>query len=224
MLDHAATPKRSRQVPANADNGGRQQTARGRETQGRQPRPELSSSPADRRLAGQSRSVSTSDGRAARPCQSRPNPDLRHHDREAIVEAIAGVRQGEEDRAPYCTPTYAAMEAGASWVLLGHPKTAIPILEKSRSEWLRNSQVRDYAMCVSRLAAAYAAAGEPEQACTAVEEVLALAHGLGSRRVAGQIDLVYRRLGRWQQDPAVASTRGALKVFADSFKPEREAS
>src|SRR5689334_15152290 len=27
------------------------------------------------------------------------------------------------------------MEAGASWVLLGHPKTAITILEKSHSEW-----------------------------------------------------------------------------------------
>jgi transcriptional regulator with XRE-family HTH domain len=54
----------------------------------------------------------------------------------AVIEAIAGVKQGETDRAPYCTPTYAAMEAGASWVLLGHPKTALPILEKSRSEWL----------------------------------------------------------------------------------------
>ena len=54
---------------------------------------------------------------------------------EAVIEAVAGENQDEEDRAPYCTPTYAAMEAGASWVLLGHPKTALPILEKSRSEW-----------------------------------------------------------------------------------------
>jgi hypothetical protein len=143
---------------------------------------------------------------------------------EAVVEAVAGLRQGEEDRAPYCTPAYAAMEAGASWVLLGHPKTAIPILEKSRSEWQDQSQVRDYALCVSRLAVAYAAAGEPEQACAAAEEVAGLAQGLGSRRVAGQIDQVYRRLGRWRQDPAVASTRGSLKVLVDSFYPEREAS
>jgi hypothetical protein len=73
---------------------------------------------------------------------------------------LSGERQGEDDRAPYCTPTYAAMEAGASWVLLGHPKTALPILEKSRAEWLDYTQVRDYALCVSRLAMAYAAAGE----------------------------------------------------------------
>jgi len=35
---------------------------------------------------------------------------------EAVIEAVAGENQGELDRAPYCTPTYAAMEAGGSWV------------------------------------------------------------------------------------------------------------
>jgi len=143
---------------------------------------------------------------------------------EAVIQAVAGMKQGEEDRAPYCSPDYVAMEAGASWLLLGHPRSAIPILEKGHSEWLDNSQMRDYAMCVSRLAAAYAAAGELEQACAAAEEAMALAQGLGSRRVAGQIDLVHRRLGRWRQDPAVASLRGSLKVLVDSFIPEREAS
>ena len=142
---------------------------------------------------------------------------------EAVIEAIAGEKQGEADYAPYCTPTYAAMEAGASWVLLGHPKTALPILEKSRSEWLDHTEVRDYVLCVSRLAIAYAAAGELEQARAATGEVVALAQGLGSRRVVGQLDLLYRRLARWRQDPAVAGLRGRLKVLVDSFKPEREA-
>jgi hypothetical protein len=98
---------------------------------------------------------------------------------EAVIQAIAGMQQGEEDRAPYCSPDYVAMEAGASWLLLGHPRSAIPILEKGHSEWLDNSQMRDYALCVSRLAAAYAAAGELEQACAAAEEAKALAQGLG---------------------------------------------
>ena len=142
---------------------------------------------------------------------------------EAVIEAVAGEKQGEADYAPYCTPTYAAMEAGASWVLLGHPKTALPILEKSRSEWPDHTEVRDYALCVSRLAIAYAAAGELEQARAATAEVVALAQGLGSRRVVGQLDLLYRRLARWRQDPAVAGLRGRLKVLVDSFKPEREA-
>ncbi len=142
---------------------------------------------------------------------------------DAVIEAVAGETQGEADRAPYCTPTYAAMEAGASWIILGHPKTAFPILEKSRSQWLDHTQVRDYALCVSRLAIAYAAAGELERACAAAGEVIGLAQGLGSRRVVGQIDLLYRRLARWRQDPAVARVRGRLKVLVDSFKPEREA-
>jgi len=106
---------------------------------------------------------------------------------EAVIEAVAGENQDEEDRAPYCTPTYAAMEAGASWVLLGHPKTAIPILEKSRSEWADHTEVRDYALCVSRLALAYAAAGDVERACAAADEVVTLAQGLGSRRVVSQL-------------------------------------
>jgi tetratricopeptide (TPR) repeat protein/transcriptional regulator with XRE-family HTH domain len=142
---------------------------------------------------------------------------------EAVIEAVAGEKQGEEDRAPYCTPTYVEMEAGASWVLLGHPKTALPILEKSHSDWPDHTQVRDYALCVSRLAIAYATAGELERAYAATEEVMALALGLGSRRVVGQIDLLYRRLGKWRQDPAVAGLRGRLKVLVDSFKREQEA-
>ena len=142
----------------------------------------------------------------------------------AVIEAVAGEQQGEADRAPYCTPAYVAMEAGASWVLLGHARIALPILEKSRAEWLDRSQVRDYALCVSRLATAYADAGDLEQACAAAVEAMALAQGLGSRRVAGQIDLMHRRLGRWRQEPAVASLRGSLKVLVHSFGPEREAS
>ncbi len=141
---------------------------------------------------------------------------------DAVVAAVAGEQQAEEDRAPYCTPAYVEMEAGASWVILGHPRPALPILERSRSEWIDHSQARDYALCVTRLATAYAAAGELEQACAAAEEAMALAPGLGSRRVAGQIDVVHRRLGRWQQDPAVASLRGSLKVLIDSFGPRRE--
>jgi hypothetical protein len=79
-------------------------------------------------------------------------------------------------------------------------------------------------MCVARLSAAYADVEDLERACATAEEVLALAQGLGSRRVAGQIAGVHRRLDKWRQDPAVASLLGSLKVPVDSFKPEREAS
>jgi hypothetical protein len=79
-------------------------------------------------------------------------------------------------------------------------------------------------MCVARLSAAHADVGDLEQACATAEEALAMAQGLGSRRVAGQIAGVHRRLGKWRQDPAVASLLGSLKVLVDSFKPAHEAS
>ena len=140
----------------------------------------------------------------------------------AVVQAVAGEQQEEEDRAPYCTPSYVEMEAGASWVILGHPRTALPVLEKSREQWADHSQARDYALCVSRLATAYAAAGEAEQALAAAGEAMTLVQGLGSRRVAGQLELAHRRLSRWQQDAAVASLRGSLEALTGSFRPERE--
>lgn len=56
-------------------------------------------------------------------------------------------------------------------------RSAIPILDQSHSKWLDNSQMSDYALCVSRLVAAYAVAGELEQACAAAEEAMALAQG-----------------------------------------------
>ena len=76
---------------------------------------------------------------------------------------------------------------------------------------------------MSRLATAYADADELEQAREAAEQAVALAQGLGSRRVVGQIDLLHRRLGRWRQDPAVADLRGRLKMLVDPFKQDREA-
>jgi len=98
---------------------------------------------------------------------------------EAVIEAVAGENQGEQDRAPYCTPTYASMEAGASWILLGHPKTALPILEKSRTEWLDHTQVRDYALCVSRLAIAYADGANWRRRARSLTRSSGLLSGLG---------------------------------------------
>jgi hypothetical protein len=39
----------------------------------------------------------------------------------AVTEAAAGVSQGEDDRAPYCSPQYAEMEAIAPWPPLPTP-------------------------------------------------------------------------------------------------------
>jgi transcriptional regulator with XRE-family HTH domain len=137
----------------------------------------------------------------------------------ALAEAIAGTSQEESDRAPYCSPTYVAMETGASMVISGQAGNAWPVLAKSRSEWSDRDQARDYALCVSRLATAYAAAGEPKQACETAEEAIILAYGMGSRRVIGQLGRLSGLLGRWRNDPVVTATQQKLSTLVGSFQP-----
>lgn len=138
----------------------------------------------------------------------------------ALAEAIAGTSQEESDRAPYCSPTYIAMETGASMVISGQAGNALPVLTKSRSEWSDRGQARDYALCVSRLATAYAAAGEPKQACETAEEAIILAYGIWSRRVIGQLGKLSDLLGGWRNDPAITATQQKLSALAGSFQPE----
>jgi hypothetical protein len=124
----------------------------------------------------------------------------------AITQAAAGASQDEDDRAPYCSPVYAEMEAGAVYVMLGNPAAAVPVLETSRAAWSDTDQSRDFALCLSRLATAYAALGEPEQACAATADALDAAAGLCSARVTGQLTVLTKMLARWDHDPATAGT------------------
>ena len=136
----------------------------------------------------------------------------------ALAEAMAGVSQEEEDRAPYCSPMYVAMETGQSMVVAGQSKVALPVLTRSRTEWSDPNQVRDYALCVSRLATAYAAAGDPEKACETAEEAISLAYGIGSHRVIGQLGSLSGILGDWRNDSLITATRERLNALVGSFK------
>jgi hypothetical protein len=138
----------------------------------------------------------------------------------ALAEAVAGTSQEESDRAPYCSPMYVAMETGASMVISGQAGNAWPVLAKSRCEWSDRGQARDYALCVSRLATAYAAAGEPRRACETAEEAITLAYGMGSRRVIGQLGKLSGLLGGWRNDPAISATQQKLSALTASFQPE----
>jgi tetratricopeptide (TPR) repeat protein len=123
----------------------------------------------------------------------------------AVAEAVAGVSQEEEDRAPYCSPGYAAMEAGAVHLRLGDPATALTVLEPSCSQWSDTSQARDHALSLARLAEAYAALGERDQARTAAEEALTAAAGLASRRVTGELAGLANKLTAWADDSGTAA-------------------
>ena len=107
------------------------------------------------------------------------------------------------------------MEAGASWVKLNAADSAIPVFEDSRAQWDTAEQIRDQALCLARLATAYATAGEPEQACTVIADLIAIADGLGSARVATQIGELRTSLTPWRKAPVVTDLLRRLETFRD---------
>jgi tetratricopeptide (TPR) repeat protein len=142
-------------------------------------------------------------------------PDAAFRDADAAVdEAVAGVSQGEDDRAPYCSPVYAAMEAGAVRLRLGAPAAALTFLERSLSQWSDGSQARDHALFLARRAAAYAAMGERDQARAAAEDALTAAAGLASCRVTGQLAGLAGELAAWHDDPGTAAILRKLAAIA----------
>jgi hypothetical protein len=132
---------------------------------------------------------------------------------DAINQAMAGLSQNEYDPAPYCTPSYVEMEAGASWVKLNAAKSAIPVFEASRTQWSAAEQTRDRALCLARLATAYAATGEAQQACCVAEDLITIAGGLCSARVATQVADLRSALSPWLNDPAVTDLLHRLEAF-----------
>jgi transcriptional regulator with XRE-family HTH domain len=132
----------------------------------------------------------------------------------AVDEAIAGASQGEDDRAPYCSPVYAAMEAGAVRLRLGNPATALAVLERGLSQWSGTGQDRDHALFLIRLAEAYAAVGDRDQARAVAEDALTAAAGLASRRVTGQLAGLAGKLAGWDDDPGTAALRRRLAAVA----------
>ncbi|GAA4182432.1 hypothetical protein GCM10022252_08350 [Streptosporangium oxazolinicum] len=135
----------------------------------------------------------------------------------ALLEAAAGMAQSESDRASYCTPAYIAMETGATRVLLGQATAAIPIFEASRSQWPESSQTRDHVLFLTRMATAYAIAGEREHACAVTEEALSRMQALRSSRVADQLTALRDHLARWTVDPSVADLLTRLDILSESF-------
>jgi tetratricopeptide (TPR) repeat protein len=132
----------------------------------------------------------------------------------AVDEAVTGASQGEDDPAPYCSPVYATMEAGAVHLRLGNPAAALAVLERSLSQWSDSSQARDHALFLARLAAAYAALGERDQARAAAEEALTAVAGLASRRVTGQLAGLASKLAAWGDDPGTAAILRSLTAVA----------
>lgn len=135
----------------------------------------------------------------------------------AITEAIAGIDQEEKDLAPYCTPSYVEMEIGASLLLLGKPRAALPVFEASRTEWSDSDQARDNALCLARLATAHASADDLARASVVAEEAITASRTLGSWRIVAQLEKLNQHLAKWSGDPSVAGLIERLDSLTSSF-------
>ncbi len=131
----------------------------------------------------------------------------------AAEQAALHEDHGDEERllTGYCTPTYVEMEAADCWMTLGQPAKAVAIFEHGLADWPADYQ-RDRGVQLARLAVAYAANREPDQACAVAREALTIAASTGSGRATAELRRAVGRLA-WCDLPAVAELREALAVL-----------
>lgn len=139
----------------------------------------------------------------------------------AMSEAVAGTNQDEDDPAPYCTLPYVEMEIGASLLLLGKPKAALPIFEASKSEWPGPTQSRDNALCLARLATAHASVSDLDNAYKAAVQAIAASESLGSWRIVSQLATLSRHLDKWSTEPPIIDLLDRLRALIDSRRIHR---
>lgn len=139
--------------------------------------------------------------------------DFAEDTENALIHATDGIAQEETDHAPYCTPSYVEMEAGACWLRLGAADSAIPVFEDSKARWTATEQVRDHALCLARLATAYAMTGQPGPACAVAQELVTIASGLGSARLVIQVADLRTTLTPWRKTSDVTDLLHGLESF-----------
>ena len=96
------------------------------------------------------------------------------------------VGDAHEGHGSYCTPSYIEIQRASCWLTTGKPKKAIALYE----EGLRTLPAvyqRNRAAALSRLAVAYVADGQLEQAASTAHAALPVARTAGSRRIVEEI-------------------------------------
>lgn len=119
----------------------------------------------------------------------------------AAGDAVGDAREGHGS---YCTPGYIEIQRGHCWLATGQPKKAIPLYEDSL-RILPTVYQRNRAATLTRLAVAYAAVNQPEQAATTAHAALPVARSAGSKRIVGEIKNVGAELLPYRALPAVAA-------------------
>lgn len=130
---------------------------------------------------------------------------------DRALETAAGGDPGDASggHGSFCTPAYLDMQRGACWLRLGYPARAVASYEAA-ARALPLVYRRDRGAALSGMAAALAAAGEPEQAALAAAQALAIARDSGSGRITGMVASVASALAPHQKLAPVAALSAAL--------------
>jgi len=116
-----------------------------------------------------------------------------------------------EGHGSYCTPGYIEIQRGHCWLAAGQPKKAISLYEDSLRT-LPSVYQRNRAATLTRLAVAYAADSQPEQAANTAHAALPAARSAGSKRIVGEIKNVGTELIPYRALPAVAALLDELEA------------
>lgn len=125
----------------------------------------------------------------------------------AAGDTVGDAREGHGS---YCTPSYIEIQRGHCWLASGQPKKAIPLYENSLHT-LPTVYQRNRAATLTRLAVAYAADSQPEQAANTAHAALPVARSAGSKRIVGEIKNIGIELIPYRALPAVAALLDELE-------------
>lgn len=109
-----------------------------------------------------------------------------------------------EGHGSYCTPSYIEIQRANCWLTTGKRKEAIRLFEASLST-LPVVYQRSRAAALSRLAVAYLADGQVEEAACAAHAALPVARSGGSMRIVDEVRAVGRELAPYRKLEGVAA-------------------
>jgi hypothetical protein len=114
-----------------------------------------------------------------------------------------------EGHGSYCTPSYIEIQRATCWLTTGKPKKAIGLYEEGLRA-LPAVYQRNRAAALSRLAMAYVADGQLEQAASTAHTALPVARSAGARRIVDEIKGVGVELAPHRRLSGVAALLDAL--------------
>lgn len=134
--------------------------------------------------------------------------------RRSVAEPAAASLDPFEESLAYCTEAYIASEAGDCWLRLKQPDRAIVELERALAMW-PDQAGRDRSLVLVRLARAYLAQGELEQASGWSMQASSAAHAMASNRSLAHLNRLTRELAtQGKRSAAVREARDALAAGA----------